>query len=391
MITAPLHLAWRYVSRHRLQTLLLAGALALVMALPLCLRVLVGAAESAMRQRASDTPQLLGSRGSALDLMLTALYFKRQPLPTVTMAHLHELRDTQLAEAIPLDARFHAQQTPIIGTEIEYFGFRHLRLAQGKMLTRLGDCVIGARVAAQRGLVQGGALFSSQEQVFDMAGVYPLKMRITGVLAANGSADDDAIFVDLKTTWLIEGLAHGHDDVSTQPDAVLKATPDNLIANSSVRMFSEVTDANLGSFHFHGDDSAHQLSAIIVRPKDAKSEALLAGRYQKSSLSVQLIRPIQEYDLLMSTLFQMEKLAYSILAVTLLAAATVSALVFTLSFRIRRREFSTLADIGISPRDLILTQAFEAALVGALSLLFAGLITALVQWNAAQWIRQMLS
>jgi putative ABC transport system permease protein len=391
MITAPLHLAWRYVSRHRLQTLLLAGALALVMALPLCLRVLVGAAESAMRQRASDTPQLLGSRGSALDLMLTALYFKRQPLPTVTMAHLHELRDTQLAEAIPLDARFHAQQTPIIGTEIEYFGFRHLRLAQGKMLTRLGDCVIGARVAAQRGLVQGGALFSSQEQVFDMAGVYPLKMRITGVLAANGSADDDAIFVDLKTTWLIEGLAHGHDDVSTRPDAVLKATPDNLIANSSVRMFSEVTDANLGSFHFHGDDSAHQLSAIIVRPKDAKSEALLAGRYQKSSLSVQLIRPIQEYDLLMSTLFQMEKLAYSILAVTLLAAATVSALVFTLSFRIRRREFSTLADIGISPRDLILTQAFEAALVGALSLLFAGLITALVQWNAAQWIRQMLS
>jgi putative ABC transport system permease protein len=391
MITAPLHLAWRYVSRHRLQTLLLAGALALVMALPLCLRVLVGAAESAMRQRASDTPQLLGSRGSALDLMLTALYFKRQPLPTVTMAHLHELRDTQLAEAIPLDARFHAQQTPIIGTEIEYFSFRHLRLAQGKMLTRLGDCVIGARVAAQRGLAQGGALFSSQEQVFDMAGVYPLKMRITGVLAANGSADDDAIFVDLKTTWLIEGLAHGHDDVSTRPDAVLKATPDNLIANSSVRMFSEVTDANLGSFHFHGDDSAHQLSAIIVRPKDAKSEALLAGRYQKSSLPVQLIRPIQEYDLLMSTLFQMEKLAYSILAVTLLAAATVSALVFTLSFRIRRREFRTLADIGISPRDLILTKAFEAALVGALSLLFAGLITALVQWNAAQWIRQMLS
>ncbi len=391
MITAPLHLAWRYVSRHRLQTLLLAGALALVVALPLCLRVLVGAAESAMRQRASDTPQLLGSRGSALDLMLTALYFKRQPLPTVTMAHLHELRETQLAEAIPLDARFHAQQTPIIGTEIEYFSFRHLRLAQGKMITRLGDCVIGARVAAQRGLAPGGALFSSQEQVFDMAGVYPLKMRITGVLAANGSADDDAIFVDLKTTWLIEGLAHGHDDVSTQPDAVLKATPDNLVANASVRMFSEVTDANINSFHFHGDDSAHQLSAIIVRPKDAKSEALLAGRYQKSSLPVQLIRPIQEYDLLMSTLFQLEKLAYSILAVTLLAAATVSALVFTLSFRIRRREFSTLADIGISPRDLILTKAFEAALVGALSLFFAALITGLVKWNAEQWIRQMLS
>lgn len=391
MIAAPLHLAWRYVTRHRFQTLLLAGALALVVALPLCLRVLVHAAESAMRQRAQDTPQLLGSRGSALDLMLSALYFKRQPLPTVTMAHLSELRDTGLAAAIPLDARFHAQQTPIIGTEIEYFRYRRLHLAQGKMITRLGDCVIGARVAARRGLAPGSALFSSQEQVFDMAGVYPLKMRITGVLAANGTADDDAIFVDLKTTWLIEGLAHGHDDVTTQPDAVLKAETDNVVANASVRMFSEVTDSNLGSFHFHGDDSAHQLSAIIVLPHDAKSEALLAGRYQKSSLPVQLIRPIQEYDTLMGTLFQLEKLAYSILAVTLLAAGLVSALVFTLSFRIRRREFSTLADIGISPRDLLLTKSLEATLVGLLSLCFATLITTLVHLNAPQWIRQMLS
>lgn len=391
MTSASLQLAWRYVTRHRFQTLLLAGALSLVIALPICLRVLVSAAESAMRQRASDTPQLLGSRGSALDLMLTALYFKRQPLPTITMSHLRELRDTQLADAIPLDARFHAQQTPIIGTEIEYFSLRRLRLAQGKMMTRLGDCVIGARVAAQRGLTPGSDLFSSQEQVFDMAGVYPLKMRITGVLAANGSADDDAIFVDLKTTWLIEGLAHGHDDVTTQPTAILKTGPDNVVANASVRMFSEVTDTNLGSFHFHGDESTHQISAVIVLPHDTKSEALLAGRYQKSSLPVQLIRPIHEYDLLMSTLFQLEKLAYSILAITLLAAGLVSALVFTLSFRIRRREFSTLADIGISPRDLLFTKTFEACLVGVLSLLLAAIITGLINWKAADWVRQILS
>ena len=233
-MSAACYLAWRYVVRHRWQTLLLAGALALVIALPLCLRVLVQTAELAMRDRSVSTPQLLGARGSALDLMLTALYFKRQPLIPITMKQVHELRGTGLGQAIPLDVRFHAQESPIVGTEMDYFGFRGLRLASGQMMTRLGDCVLGARVAQRRGLKPGDALFSSQEQVFDIAGVYPLKMRIRGVLAANGTADDDGIFVDLKTAWLIQGLAHGHDDVATSKDAVLKTESSNTVANASV-------------------------------------------------------------------------------------------------------------------------------------------------------------
>ncbi len=390
MIAAALHLASRYVARHRLQTLLLAGALALVIALPLCLRVLVKAAETTMRARAVSTPQLMGARGSALDLMLTALYFKQQPLPPIAMKYLQELRETRLGAAIPLDVRFHAQESPIVGTEIEYFTFRGLRIATGKMITRLGDCVLGARAAQRRGLKPGDAIFSSQEQVFDMAGIYPLKMRITGVLAASGTPDDDAVFTDLKTVWLIQGLAHGHDDVAATKDAVLKTEADNVVANASVRMFNEVTDKNLNGFHFHGDESAYELSAILVLPKDAKSEALLAGHYLKSNQPVQLVRPREEYDALMSTLFQVQTLALGVLALTLGAAAAISALVFALSFRLRQREFATLGDVGVSPLALGLTKLFEVGIVGASGLTIALLLTLLVQWNATAWVRMLL-
>jgi putative ABC transport system permease protein len=391
MIGPCLQLAWRYVARHRLQTLLLAGALALVIALPLCLRVLVQATEAAMHDRAVSTPQLLGARGSALDLMLSALYFKRQPLPAIEMKHLDDLRAADLGTAIPLDVRYHAQGAPIVGTEIEYFAFRRLRLDQGKMITRLGDCVLGARLAAQRGLKPGDAIFSTQEQVFDMAGVYPLKMRITGVLTANGTPDDDAVFVDLKTVWLISGLAHGHDDVAATQDAVLKKEGDNTVANASVRMFNEVTVRNLDSFHFHGDTGTYQASAIVIVPRDAKSEALLAGRYLKSTLPVQLIRPSEEFESLMSTLFQMQNLALSVLAITLGAALAIAALVFALSFRLRRREFTTLGDLGISPSALALTKLLEITLVGSTGLLIALAITALVQTNAQAWVRLLLA
>jgi len=391
MMIPALHLAWRYVARHRLQTCLLAGALAIVLALPLCLRVLVQATETAMRGRATSTPLVLGTRGSALDLMLSALYFKRQPLPSMEMKHLQELRSTGLGRAIPLDVRFQAQGAPIIGTEMEYLDFRGLRLASGRMMTRLGDCVLGARLASRRGLGPGDHLFSSQEQVFDMAGVYPLKMRITGVLAPGGTPDDDAVFADLKTVWLIAGLAHGHDDVASGKDTVLQQEQGNTVANASVKMYQEVTDRNLDSFHFHGDVGGYPVSAAIVVPGDVKSEALLAGRYLKEDLPVQLIRPREEFEALMGTLFQVQNLALVVLVVTLGAALAITVLVFALSFRLRRREFDTLADLGVAPADLVRTKAFEVAIVGGGGLAAALVLTGLVRWQAQEWIRLVLS
>ncbi|SKA88542.1 putative ABC transport system permease protein [Prosthecobacter debontii] len=389
MRSASLTLAWRYVARHRLQTLLLAGALGVVLALPLCIRVTLAAAETAMQARAAATPQVIGARGSALDLMLAALYFKQQSLPILTQKTLEDVRAAKLGRAIPLYLRFHAQSAPIVGTQLDYFAFRHLTVTQGRLFGRLGDCVIGAALARQRGLGVGDSLFSSQEQVFDMAGIYPLKMRITGILAPQGTADDHAVFVDLKTAWLIQGLAHGHDDLVTQ-DTILTQEAGNTVGNASVRMFNEVTEKNLPSFHFHGDASAYPLSAILVDPTDAKAEAILAGRYAKPDRPAQLIRPLDEFHALMRTLFQAETLALILLSILATAALSVAALVFALSFRLRKREFLTLSDLGISHAALLTTQALEITLVGTLALGIASVLTLLVWLNADSGVALLL-
>jgi len=389
MIRACLHLAWCYVARHRGQTLLLAAALGLVLALPVSIRVILISAENAMHARAASTPQVIGARGSALDLLLTALYFKRQPLPPLTVKALDEVRVAKLGTAIPLYTRFHAQQAPIVGTQLDYFPFRKLSLAQGRMFGRLGDCIIGAQLARTHGLTIGDHLFSSQEQVFDMAGIYPLKMRITGVLTANGTADDAAVFVDLKTTWLIEGLAHGHDDLVTE-DTILQKEAGNVVGNASVRMWNEVTEKNLPTFHFHGDTSAYPLSAILFWPADAKAEAILAGRYAKADHPAQLIRPLNEFQALMATLFQVETLALTLLGLIALAALSVAALVFALSFRLRKREFNTLDDLGVSRRALVLTKLLEVILVSILACIMAFILTGFVWWNADFGVRLLL-
>lgn len=371
-MTAALHLALRYVLRHRVQSLLLASALGLVVALPLCLRVLVRHAQAELRSRAAATPQIVGTRGSALDLMMTALYFKKENLASLKLNEVPK-------GGIPLHVRFEAQGAPIVGTALEYFSFRGLRVEAGKQITRLGDCVVGARLARERDLKPGDAVFSTPEQTFDMAGTYPLKMRVTGILTANGTPDDDAVFCDLKTAWLIEGRAHGHDDVKGTD--VLKEEDHNTVANAAVRMFQEVTEANLNSFHFHGDLGDYPVSAAIVVPPDAKTEALMAGDYARSK-TAQLIRPRDDMEGLLKQLVRLEGFAASMLLTTAGAALFVSALVFALSFRLRRREFTTLEDIGVSRVSLISVKTLEILLIALLALVIAASLYGVAVWAA---------
>lgn len=366
-VAGSLHLAWRYVARHRARTALLAMSLGLTLALPLAMRLFVQIAQSELRARAESTPLVLGAKGSALELTLNALYFRRRGVEGITMKEAGDMRATGLAHAIPLYVRFHSQEASIVGTTLDYFAFRGLRIAQGRLMGRLGDCVIGARLARERGLAPGGGVFSSPEQVFDIAGVYPLKMRVTGVLAESHSADDDAVFVDVKTAWVIEGLAHGHEDLVKTKEAInIQEKQDgNVVGSKAVPMFAEVTDANLAGFHFHGEADAFPLSAVLVLPRDAKSQALLLGRFQNQdkAATVQLVQPTEQMDALLGTLFQAERLALVAFAALGVVVLLIAALVFALSFKLRRREFATLEDVGISRATLALVKCFEVVMV----------------------------
>ncbi len=376
-MTAALHLARRYLRQHPVQTLLLVLALGLLAALPLVLRVVLREAETRLHERAAATPLVLGARASALDLVLSALHFRLPGPPAITRADVARIAAGGHAQAIPLYVRYHAQGASVAGTELEYFAARRLRLAQGTAFQRLGDCVLGSRVAARRDLAPGGSLVTSPEQAFDLAGSYPLKMRVTGVLAPTGTPDDDAIFVDLKTAWLIDGLAHGHDDLTPeQPGALLAtdAADGNLVANASVRLYNEVTSENIHGFHFHGDPGSYPVTAALVFPRDAKADALLSGQYQKHA-SLQLVAPADLIRSLMDALFRLEGLLHILLAVTGAGVILVTALVFALTYRLRRREFQTLADLGIAPRAILTVKLLEAVLI---LLLAAALATALI-------------
>jgi putative ABC transport system permease protein len=392
-MSSIVHLAWRYLAYHKYKTALLVLAITLIVYVPTGLRVLVQQSERQLMARAASTPMLIGSKGSPLELVLNSLYARAEVPDPLTYNRVAEVAETGLAQAIPLYVRFHAQRDPIIGTTLDYFGFRGLDVASGRQMTRLGDCVLGAGVARRRGVRAGDSVISSPENVFDLAGVYPLKMRVTGILRSSESPDDDAIFVDLKTAWLIEGLAHGHQDLakSDAASAVLKRQENRIIANASLTQYNEVTDENVASFHFHGETGQFPVTAVIAVPHDTKSATLLMGRYQASGAQHQIVQPLKTMRDLMSTVLTVEGFVLTALVIVGAATLAVSGLVFLLSLRLRRREIATMVKIGGSRGWIAAILASEiAAVVGAAALLSAGLTWATSSFGS-EIIRKLIT
>ncbi len=75
-----------------------------------------------------------------------------------------------------------------MGTTNDYLSFRKLTLAEGMPLERWGDCLVGWQVAQTLGIKPGDSLLSEPENMFDLAGPAPLKLRVRGVLNRTNTA-----------------------------------------------------------------------------------------------------------------------------------------------------------------------------------------------------------
>lgn len=372
-MTGPLYLAWHYLLHHRVKTSILLASITLILFLPVGLRVLVDQSSRQLLERAAATPLLVGAAGSPLELTLNTLYFRAEVPKPLEHGEVSRVTAGGLARAIPLHVRFRARGHPIVGTTLDYFPFRGLRVAEGRQLAMLGECVVGFRAARSMAVAPGDAVISSPESAFDLAGVYPLKMTVVGVLAHTDTPDDDAIFVDLKTAWVIQGLGHGHRDL-TAGGGVLYREGNRVTANASVVQYNEITPENVDSFHFHGDLARYPVTAVIAVPPDVRSGTILQGRYEEEGIGSQIVRPDQVMRELLATVLTVRNfvLAGTILVGTATLASTF--LVFLLSLRLRRREAETLHKIGGSRRAVAAVMGAE---VGAVLLAGAGLAAGL--------------
>jgi len=364
-----LYLAWRYIVFNRIKTITLVMCISLVSFLPFALKMILKESENQLMSRAATTPLLVGAKGNSLDLVMNSLYFSKEKPDFISMKAIEKIIDSYLALPIPLYTRFYAREYPIVGTSLDYFEFRKHTIASGRAFAMLGECVIGADVAARLNLGVGDSILSSPENLFDLAGVYPLKMKVTGILNKTNSVDDKAVFVDLKTTWVIQGLGHGHQDVKTitESDAVLNRSEKLVTASAKIKQYTEINLDNLESFHFHGDPSIYPLTAIIAVPQDEKSATILRGRYLSEQKNQQIVRPKQVIEDLLGNIFQIKEFIDAVVLIVAMAMVLAIFLVFSLSFRLREKEISTILHLGCSRSTVIQLVLAEVLIIAMFS------------------------
>ncbi|MBT8332701.1 MAG: hypothetical protein HKO68_19595 [Desulfobacterales bacterium] len=386
-----LHIAWKYIAFNKIKTITLVACITLISFLPVALELLLNESERQLMSRAVSTPLVLGAKGSALDLVMNTLYFDDEVPEIITMTSSNRVMDSDLALPIPLYVRFHARGNPIVGTTLDYFDFRGLGIAQGRQLAVLGECVLGARVAANLGLNPGDSLVSSPETLFDLAGVYPLKMKVVGVLNKSHTSDDLAVFVDLKTAWVIQGLGHGHEDVTKlqDPTLVLKRTAKNVAATAKLYQHSEITDKNIDSFHFHGDLAQYPITAVMAVPHDDKSATILRGRYLNQQEIRQIIKPADVIDGLLQNIFRIKNMLDAVISVVALATILAIILVFALSLRLRQREIQTIFKLGCRRATIARLLSAEILIIVLMSGVFCGALIVLINQFSNDLVRML--
>ena len=373
-----LFLAWRYVCFHKTKTLILIACIFLTAILPIAIRILLSRFENSLVQRADATPAMIGAKGSSLDLVLHGLYFDRPSSQTLPFAEVKRIRATGLAEPVPIYSAFHAASFPIVGTSLNYFDQRRLTIQSGQPLTTLGDCVIGCTVAESLKLGPGDSLLSDRENMLDIAGKYPLKMNVAGVLNATGTADDNAVFVDLKTAWVIDGFGHGHQELQNESDdaKTISRNKNQVVASAAVLPYTEITDQNIDSFHFHGSDDDFPVSAILAFTDSEKDNTILQGQYNETDSNFQFTRPAIVVRELISVMFRIKRFFDANATLIGVSTLLLLLLVMLLSAKLRTSEMETLFKIGCGRGTVLWLQAAELTIVIAA----AGCLIATAAW-----------
>jgi putative ABC transport system permease protein len=381
---AYLHLALAYLRYQTGRSALLVVIFSILMAIPVLASLSSQIAEDHLLSRAKATPLVYAAPGSRLDAALSALFFKGEPVASLAMQDYDQLFEMELGLPLPILRAGTAGGYSVVATDLEYFPFRRLAIASGRSFVQLGDAVIGHRVADALGLEPGGQITTDTTRIFELAGTYPVRLNVVGVLQETGMTDDFAIFVDLRTGWVATGLGHGHQDLETVNDqsVILSRDGNTVIANAKLTEFIEFTEETRDGFHFHGDQGSLPLSTIMIAPYSERAAAFIQGRVaDQYGENRQIFRPIAVIEELLQDVFRIGTILQVMIAIITVATVLAVSMVVSLSLRMRKREFEVARQIGADRLAVQMQVLLELALL----IFVAAGLCAVIAFAGNQW------
>ena len=197
-------------------------ALALVLAFAGSLSPAVSMMERAIRSGMAESADafdlLVGARGSAVDLVLGAVYLRPEALSLLPEGMLEEVKSHGgIRWAAPLAFGDRWRDFPLAGTSSELVNLGGRRpLASGRMFLNTDEAVVGAGVPLKEGDSFAPSHGSVAEAALDEDGssrAHEHMFRVVGKMPATGTPWDRAIVVPIEALWNMHGAGTGRSSV----------------------------------------------------------------------------------------------------------------------------------------------------------------------------------
>jgi putative ABC transport system permease protein len=217
-------------------------------------------------------------------------------------------------------------------------------------------------------------------------------MTVVGILNPSDTPDDNAVFTDLKTTWIILGLGHGHQDLAktTDPTVILDRDQKNVTANAKLYIYNIISGDNLDSFHFHGDVTEYPITAVLFFPNDHKASTIIRGRFVSNELPHQMVVPSKVVETLLQSIFRIKEIFNTVFVLVGMATLLILGLIVTLTLRLRKEEIFTMFTIGSSKAKTFEILGFELAMTVAASVFFMALLYYVTGFFVESFITQYI-
>ena len=154
-------------------------------------------------------------------------------------------------------------------------------------------------------------------------------------------------------------------------DSVLFIESSEIVYNSRLKKYNEITAENLHTFHFHGNPEDFPLSALIVLPDSYEEEVvdLLAGLNLTQDL--QAVRPRAVVRDLLDILLDFKRVLDGFSGLVIVSTAAFMVLVLGLQIRQRRGEMTILYRIGGGRHTVQCLLALEVGILLTVSAILA--------------------
>ncbi len=387
-------IAFRSIQFRSLSSILTAFSMSLGVALIVTVIVLHGVLDSSFRRSAQGYDLIIAAKGSPMDVVLSTVFYLRDPVGGVPESYLKSFRRGAYAhlteEAIPISIGHHYQGATIVGTTPEFFskltymGNRKYECSEGGFFDTFDDfsAVIGSRARKKTGLKVGDT-FKTEVAQDAYLGQEHAPLKIVGVMKPTGTPNDNAIFVNINGFYDM----HGGEEACDCTDPSHQHSHGEKKYSAILLMTRQESVKPEGAVAVNPDDPDFNPAALLEERNYVNISAVnLPATLDRTTTDVQAVSPVNEITTLLTTIIGNIQMVLIFLAVLVVIVAGIGMMVSIYnSMSERKQEIAVMRALGarrLTVMSIILLESILLSLGGGLLGVFFGhaLIAGMSPW-----------